>query len=240
MKTITILTPSRNRPKRLDNFIRSVYDTADHPERIQILNYIDLDDPSIEEYKKLEDGYASELYELLHFRNLYGPPMSVSKSWNEIAKLSLGDILIMGNDDQEYQTQYWDTTLEGEVNKYPDDIYCAWFEDKINGPKHCAFPIISRKWYDTVGYFAPGVFNFGYNNTWVYDIAKRVGRTHFIPDVVVEHKHFSKGKSEMDDTYARNRTQEKGNLYAKDKIIFEQTADERQKDADKLLDMIGL
>ena len=25
-----------------------------------------------------------------------------------------------------------------------------------------------------------------------------------------------------------------------DKIIFEQTADERQKDADKLLDMIGL
>ena len=71
MKTITILTPSRNRIKRLDNFIRSVYDTADHPERIQILNYIDLDDPSIEEYKKLEDGYASELYELLHFRNLY-------------------------------------------------------------------------------------------------------------------------------------------------------------------------
>ena len=43
----------------------------------------------------------------------------------------------------------------------------------------------------------------------------------------------------MDDTYARNRTQEKGNLYAKDKIIFEQTTDERQKDADKLLDMIG-
>ena len=86
--------------------------------------------------------------------------MSVSKSWNEIAKLSLGDILIMGNDDQEYQTQYWDTTLEGEVNKYPDDIYCAWFEDKINGSKHCAFPIISRKWYDTVGYFAPIVFNF--------------------------------------------------------------------------------
>ena len=51
MKTITILTPSRNRPKRLDNFIRSVYDTADHPERIQILNYIDLDDPSMRNIK---------------------------------------------------------------------------------------------------------------------------------------------------------------------------------------------
>ena len=34
-------------------------------------------------------------------------------------------------------------------------------------------------------------------------------RCHFIPSVVIEHLHFSQGKSEMDDTYARNRTQEK-------------------------------
>jgi hypothetical protein len=46
--------------------------------------------------------------------------------------------------------------------------------------------------------------------------------------------HFSKGKSEMDDTYARNRTQERGNLYQKDKIIFDDNAEQRQKDANKL------
>ena len=238
MKTISILTPSRNRPQRLDTFVRSIYETADKPERIEILNYIDNDDPAINEYKKYEDTYVSELYELLNFRNLYGPPISVSKSWNEIAKMSLGDILIMGNDDLIYRTKYWDTTLENELRKYPDNVYCAWFEDKINGPKHCAFPIISRTWYDTVGYFAPGVFNFGYNDTWVFDIAKKVGRTHFIKDVVVEHMHFSKQKAEFDDTYARNRTQEKGNLYTKDKVIFEETDKLRQEDADKLKDII--
>lgn len=238
MKTISILTPSRNRSDRLDTFVRSIYETADHPERIEILNYIDNDDPSIKEYKEFEDSYVSEFYELLNFRNLYGPPMSVSKSWNEIARMSLGDILIMGNDDLVYRTQYWDTTLETELRKYPDDVYCAWFEDKINGPKHCAFPIISRTWFDALGYFTPGVFHFGYNDTWVYDIAKKCGRTHFIKDVVVEHLHFTTGKSQMDDTYARNRTQEKGNLYAKDKIIFEETEQDRVKDAQKLLDII--
>ena len=53
-----------------------------------------------------------------------------------------------------------------------------------------------------------------------------------------KHLHFTTGKSQMDDTYARNRTQEKGNLYAKDKIIFEEKESERVKDAQKLLNAI--
>ena len=98
MKTITILTLSRNRPKRLDNFIRSVYDTADHTERIQILNYIDLDDTSIEEYKKLEDGYALNCTSY-YILEIFMVPICQYQSHGMRFKLSLGDILIMGNDD---------------------------------------------------------------------------------------------------------------------------------------------
>ena len=50
--------------------------------------------------------------------------------------------------------------------------------------------------------------------------------------------HFTTGKSGMDDTYNRNRTQDRGNLYEKDKIIFEDTESDRQVAADKLLDVI--
>ena len=114
-----------------------------------------------------------------------------------------------------YRTRGWDTNVEEESKKFPDDIYCMWMEDLINGEKHCAFPIVSKKWYTTLGYFTPGVFNFGYNDTWVFDVAKKVGRTHFIPNAVNEHMHFTTGKSGMDDTYNRNRTQERGNLYEK-------------------------
>ena len=69
-------------------------------------------------------------------------------------------------------------------------------------------------------------------STW----QKRVGRTHFIPNAINEHMHFTTGKSGMDDTYNRNRTEERGNLYEKDKVIFEDTKNRRQADAGTLLD----
>ena len=245
MKNIAILTPTRARPGRLDTFIQSVYQTATNPERVFCYNYIDNDDPRQKAYEDYTDKQPN------NSTNIIGKPQSVSVSWNVLAESAIDDldssiddeyagetILIMGNDDLIYRTRGWDTNVEEESKKFPDDIYCMWMEDLINGEKHCAFPIVSKKWYTTLGYFTPGVFNFGYNDTWVFDVAKKVGRTHFIPNAVNEHMHFTTGKSGMDDTYNRNRTQERGNLYEKDKIIFEDTESKRQADADKLIDVI--
>ena len=237
MKKIAILTPTRSRPGKLDTFIQSVYSTATHPERIFTYNYIDADDPRIKAYEE----YTSRQHN--NSTNLIGEPQSVSISWNVLANLAVNeseqpaDILIMGNDDLIYRTPGWDDIIEEESLKFPDDIYCMWMEDLINGEKHCAFPIVSKKWYTTLGYFTPGVFNFGYNDTWVFDVAKRIGRTHFIPNAVNEHMHFTTGKSGMDDTYNRNRTQDRGNLYEKDKIIFDDTESKRKEDADKLMEL---
>jgi len=231
---IAILTPSRGRPGRLDNFIESVYNTAANPDRVFCYNYIDNDDPRIRAY----DDYSKK--QSKNSTIIFGEPISVSMSWNIIAGAAMtfretpADILIMGNDDLLYRTKGWDLVLDSIVPEYADDIYCMWFEDKINGPDHCAFPIVSRKWYETLGYFTPGIFNFGYNDTWIHDIAKRINRVRFIPEVVNEHMHFTTGKSELDDTYHRNRTQERGNLYDLDKILFENSADRREVDAEKL------
>ena len=238
MKTIAILTPTRARPGRLDTFIESIFQTASHPERVWAYNYIDEDDPRTKAY----EDYAARQHD--NSTNLLGEAQSVSLSWNVLAQFATehlerpADILIMGNDDLVYKTDSWDDIVEAESEKFSDDIYCMWMDDLINGEKHCAFPIVSKKWYTTLGYFTPGVFNFGYNDTWVFDIAKKIGRTHFIPNAVNEHMHFTAGKSGMDDTYNRNRTQERGNLYEKDKVIFEDTADTRQADAEKLLEVI--
>jgi len=222
----SILTPSRNRPHRLKTFIDSVYDNADNINNVEILIYVDNDDPVIDQYKDMQ-GYRN-------IKIIFDKPVSISNSWNTMAKISQGNVLIMGNDDLEYRTKHWDTLLSKELQQYTDQIYVAWMEDGINADKHCAFPIISRKWYKTLGYFAPGIFNFGYNDTWIYDIGKKINRCHYIPHIKAEHMHFSANKSVYDDTYARNRTQNRGNLYHKDKTIFEQTESQRQQDADKL------
>jgi hypothetical protein len=226
-----ILTPSRQRPGRLDNFIQSVHNLAKEKDRVYTYNYIDSDDPRVNAYIEYQRKQPENNI------NHIGVPQSVSKSWNVVAKLAFdsgADVLIMGNDDMLYRTQDWDVLLEKEIEKYPDQIYCMWFEDYINGANHCAFPIISRLWYQTLGYFAPGIFNFGYNDTWVFDIGKRINRTHFIPHIVNEHLHFTTGKSAADETTQRNRTTERGNLYALDKVIFEKTEQERELEAEKL------
>ncbi len=223
---IAVLTPSRARPGRLDNFIQSVHGLAKNKERVYTYNYIDSDDPRVKAY----DDYRSK--QPTNSLNVTGDPQSVSKSWNILARMAVdegADVLIMGNDDMMYRTEEWDVILEEETKKYPDNIYVMWFEDLINGKDHCAFPIVSKTWYETVGYFTPGIFNFGYNDTWIFDLGQRVGRTHFIPNVVNEHLHFSTGKSAADDTTNRNRTQERGNLYEKDKVIFNSKESKEQR-----------
>jgi hypothetical protein len=237
---ISILTPTRNRPDNCQRFIKSIYQTTKNIGTIELLFYVDKDDPSIGAYMSLQKHCYDEFPGFPRVQFSFGDPIPVCDSWNFMAKDSMGDVIIMGNDDLIYRTPEWDSILRKELSTIKDDIYCAWFDDGINGEKHCAFPIISRKWVETLGYcFAPaGTFNFGYNDTWVFDVGKRVRRLKYIPNILVEHMHFSNSKAEMDDTYARNRTQERGNLYQKDKIIFDDNVEKRQKDADKLKKVI--
>ena len=238
---ISILTPTRNRPNNCERFIKSVYNSTRTKKNVEMLFYVDNDDPAINSYKSL-DWHSQKEYEgFKNIKFIYGEPKSVSISWNDMAEQCIGDVLIMGNDDLVYQTDGWDEKLDRELDKYRQDkVYVAWMNDGINGEKHCAFPIVSREWYECLGRFTPGCFNFGYNDTWIFDVGKMLDRLHYIPFIKAEHLHFSTGKSEMDDTYARNRTQEKGNLYAKDKVLFNKTRNIRLDDRDRLRYLIGL
>lgn len=230
-----ILTPTRGRPDRMAQFVGSVLSTAAGDD-VFCYNYIDKDDGTAPAYlDKLLSFYPKAITHI-------GEPQSVSKSWNVIADMALRDgaeVFIMGNDDLMYRTPRWDVILEENIKKFPDDIYCLWFEDGINGAAHCAFPIVSRKWVSTLGYFTPGIFEFGYNDTWAFDIGKRIGRAHFIPDVMTEHLHASTGKSEKDETFYRNRVTSRGSLYAIDEVTFRRTDKEREREAEKLRAVMG-
>ena len=237
---ISILTPTRNRPNNCERFIKSIYNTAWERGGIELLFYVDKDDPALQVYKDLEKHCKTEYIGLYDVRFIVGEPQSVSLSWNDLAKECKGDVLIMGNDDLVYQTTSWDELLDVELKQFEkDEIYVAYMEDGINGERHCAFPIVSRVWYNCLGRFTPGIFNFGYNDTFIFEVGQMLDRTHFMPHIRAEHLHFSKG-APMDDTYARNRTQEKGNLYAKDKIIFDKSRAVRQDDRDKLRRLIDI
>jgi len=237
----SILTPTRNRPANCERFIKSVYNSSTIRKNVEMIFYVDDDDPAIDAYKSLHWHAQKEYEEFKNIEFVFGNPMSVSKSWNVIAKRCMGDVLIMGNDDLVYRTTSWDELLDIELNNYiQDKVYVAWMEDGINGERHCAFPIVSREWYECLGRFTPGTFNFGYNDTWIFEVGKMLDRLHYIPHIKAEHLHFSVGKSDMDDTYAHNRTKQKGNLYAKDQVLFNKTRAARMDDRDRLRELIKI
>ena len=217
---ISILVPTRERPDRFKTMLDSLFNTVKNKDDVEILFCVDMDDTEITKYAPFKSDKV-HMYVM--------EPQVISKSWNIIAKEAKGDILVMGNDDQVYVTPNWDAVLLREAAKYPDKIYCLWFNDNINGAKHCAFPMISRRWYETLGYFVPELFLFHYNDTWVYDIAKRIERAKYLGHVTVEHWHYGRDHSLYDKTYNKHRKEPE-----KDKVVFEKTEDVRKAEAAKL------
>lgn len=218
MNEISILTPTRERVEMCERMIQSVIDTVNHPERIELCFHVDWDDPQHENYLEMFKKYKDNPCQLIYSVD---EPMSVSKSWNLIAEYCSGDILKMGNDDIIYQTKGWDDKLDEEVKKFPDYIYVIWFNDGKRRKKLSTFPIVSRKWYDVLGYFTPGVFEFYYNDTWIWDIARQLDRLHYLDHISMPHLH--KGTSpEQKATMVR------------DSEVFHKLADQRAEDVAKL------
>lgn len=237
-KTISLLCPTRGRPRGVAHLISSVYRTAAIPGRVEILFYIDSDDSCKNDYLVFFKRKKFRFNRLMRCEIFLGEPVSVSKSWNILACESKGDLLVMTNDDQRYIDYGWDVRLDNEIKKFPDEIFCMWFNDGAFGAEYCTFPIVSRRWFETLEYFTPGIFEFWCNDSWIMDIAERIGRLHYIPDILAEHLNYGFKKALFDKTYQRHRPGGSDEVWLKDMALFEKTYPERKKAAKKLKTVI--
>ena len=166
----------------------------------EFLFYVDEDDPS------------KDKYDVPH---IIGPRVRLGVVWNYLARQAKGDYLMMGNDDLIFRSDNWAERLRDVLP--PNEVGVACFDDGINQGRHFAFPIVTRAWYEAVGQFTAEVFTFGFHDTWIFDIAKRVNRAFYIGDVLVEHLHPTAGKRPEDQTYKERN-------WGVDPQIFEGTA----------------
>jgi hypothetical protein len=167
---ISILTPSRSRPQLAHRMVTSAIRTAGC--KIEIMLYLNDDDPLLEEYKQLFD---SSQYTV-------GPNQSTSYSWNLMAEKSTNDILFLVGDDAEFITDNWAQLILDTFNKYPDKIVCVYPRapsvSKYKSPHFC----LHKNWINTLGYFLPPHFYHWYVDTWILEVAQRLGRHHLLPE----------------------------------------------------------
>lgn len=242
----SLLCPSRGRVQNARSLIESVHRTAARPERVELLFYVDADDPSLAGYQRLFAEAERRFSRLKRCALIVGEPMTVSRAWNVLARAAEGDVLKLVNDDVVFVDYGWDERAASELALFPDGIVCMFFDagqyrsggDFLAGQDRYGgdFPMVPRRWFEALGYFTPELFEFWSNETWMMDIAERLGRLHPIKGILLDHLHYSRYLSPCDETYRRHHFA--ADQVERDAAMFRLTAGQRKADAHRLRRLI--
>ena len=181
---VNVLMPSRGRPERCHDACKSALRTASSNVRIHV--GIDEDDPELGTYKKVLDGIGSVE---IHIIPAETPLPNIFNRLFLVCRPARS-IMMIATDDLEWRSDGWDDAFRAVQKKHPDGVWLAWGDDAVCRGDHCLFPVVGPGWTKTLGYFGcppDAGFRFYYNDTWLHDIAKRIGRAIYLPDVHVFH-----------------------------------------------------
>jgi hypothetical protein len=187
----------------------SALDTADNPRSLELVAYIDNDDPS---YSKRKLRTSQVIF--VRGPRKHNGKVNLSIKWNRCWKKATGDIFMHCGDDIVFRTKGWDTAIREAINARPGKICFAWCNDYSNESQRNEFGthgFIHRNWTNVIGRFVPPYFVSDYNDTWFNDVAEKLGVRTYIHNHTIEHMHYSLGKSPMD-----NNTEERLKRHERD------------------------
>lgn len=192
---ILVIVPSKGRPERAAQCLNSMYLAANG--EVDGIVAVDHDDPKV---KKYQDILNHDVY--VNTPEFSG---SFSKAINGCMPLVESrkyDIVGVVNDDHRFITPDWDTEVKNALTKtgiaYPNDLLMG-----SNLPTAVFMTVdIPLK----LGWIAPPQLDHMYvDNVWK-ELGHGIDSLHYMPHVVIEHLHFTAGKSIMDETYRTTNT----------------------------------
>lgn len=171
--------------------VDSILATAADPEDIELVTYID------------DDDWMYEGLDLpINWVRVGGPRtdsdglVNLSMMWNRCYDACSGDIIMHCGDDIVFQTRGWDDIVRAQFTG--DNIWFVFGRDGIqDGNNFGTHGFIHRDWINAVGYLFPPLFVSDFNDTFLNDVAKLIGRHKEIP-IYTEHLHYIAGKAEVD------------------------------------------
>lgn len=229
---IDLLIPTRGRPDRIKKLLNSIEQTVDNKENVSVYLYCDNDDS--EDALNYVRKCSCDFY--INIKHVIGPRIVLSQCWNELWKISSGDIIMHCADDIYFTSNDWDIKV-AEHFKHDfngDMIMLLYGPDGIQNECLATHSFTSRKASNILGYFVPPYFACDYNDTWLNEIYDKINRKVYDSSICIEHEHFTKYSDKYDETYAYLR-----NRFSESSIIWDQKTEERQLHANKLLEYIN-
>ena len=202
---ISLVLGSRARPLNMVRLVETAIATADNPDDVDFVFYIDYGDVTgscqAEELKRQRKGQVNVVH---------GPRIFMSQMADECIPLAKGEIYMAAGDDIVFVTKGWDTQVVEAFKKYPDKIVMVYGDDGTGGAyvtdsgldKFGTHFFLHKNWVDAVGYFNPPIYVKDFVDTHINTVADVIKRRCFIPSLIIEHHHYTNGKAPFDETYA--------------------------------------
>lgn len=186
---LAIFMPTRNRPHNLEAVYEAWDSLCNKDNPAQLI--VGVDEDQVDMYPQRE----GVIYDI-------NPNMKLNPKLNTMANKYAHEYRWIGfqGDDHVPRTPDWDQRLVSELVKigepgvvYPNDLYQ---QEKIP-----TSVVMSSKIVQVLGYFsAPDLVHMCIDLYWK-ELGYALGRLKYVPNVVVEHMHWSNGKSPVDDLY---------------------------------------
>lgn len=216
MIPITLMLPSRNRPKEAKEATESAFDMAANPDRVVVALRTDADDDS--DYSNVPAS-----------TRVSGPRIGCSPCYQELSRWVPGDLTQVFADDVRFRTYGWDEIYEDVYNRYGGRPFALY---PVDGHTNMAtHPAVSRAWLQLFGGMWGAPFEHFYSDTWIDDVAKRGGCLERLDEVLAEHVSPKYGKMHKDQTWYECRGVDK---FPADKKLYTESKSIRDEWVHKL------
>jgi hypothetical protein len=227
---IAVLVPSRERMNNRLTLISSIVTSVKDINNVKIYFGVDEDDPTLKMALKLEAAFP--FLTVVKIKN-EGKFLGLGKLWNILADTCKEDIISMIGDDMIFKTPDWDDLILKEFKNMPtDQIKAVHCNDDMHKSRLAVNLFCHRKYAEVMGGFMREEFKINWVDQWLHQMFSAFGRLVYRDDIMIEHRHWSLGKSQKDNTVQR-MYQADGPDKISDKLWYELTS-ERIADVKKL------
>lgn len=196
---ISLITPSRGRPEKMQRMWQSARQTAHNPDNLHLCLGVDQDEMTL--YGKYAGGDNVSIYELRDWGVVFSVNTIVSNNLRQMNP----KLFMMAADDTVFSTPEWDKALLEHYDALENKIHVYSFLDSRSeeGTPH---PIGTREYVSAMGYFSTPIFMHWFSDTWMVEIAKANGCfTHLKDYLLVHDKSSDRGKPDNTHTRIRER-----------------------------------
>jgi len=189
---VIVCIPSRGRPESLRRLFESIVITK---ARCDFFVRLDEDDPAL-----FDSLNALRWCGWQRGPIIVGPRTDVAGAMQEALRVFPDeDCYALIGDDTVMRTFHWDEKLREAAGRWR----IAYPDDGLKGETQATHPFIGGDFLRAIGFWGlPGLSHLFTDTVWDF-LGRQYGNLVYCPQVLVEHMHWSAGKSERDPTYAK-------------------------------------